>query len=97
MASEVVEHDDIAALECRHQELLDIGSEALAIDRAVENAGASIRSMRKAARKVIVRQWPWGAEATRRWSRRARPCVRVMLVLTQVSSMKTSRLGSTLA
>jgi hypothetical protein len=37
---------------------------------------------------------PNGALASSRWPRRDRPCVRVMLVLAQVSSMKTSRRGS---
>jgi UDPglucose 6-dehydrogenase len=41
-----------------------------------------------------VRQRPWGTLATKRWPRGARPWLRVMLVLAQVSSMKTRRLGS---
>src|SRR5262245_63771639 len=56
--------------------------------------GASIRSERSAARKVSVRQRPCGTLATRRVPRGARPWVRVMLVLAQVSSMKTRRVGS---
>jgi len=39
MGTEIVHHDDIAGLECRHQHLLDIGAEALAIDRPVDDAG----------------------------------------------------------
>jgi hypothetical protein len=34
-----IEDDDIAGRECGDQELLDIGAEAFAIDRAVEDAG----------------------------------------------------------
>src|SRR5579875_2686459 len=56
--------------------------------------GASMRSRRSAARKVSVRQRPWGALASSRWPRGERPWVRVMLVLAQVSSMKTRREGS---
>src|SRR5438477_11470100 len=56
--------------------------------------GASIRSERNAARKVSVRQRPCGTLATSLWPRAQRPCVRVMLVLAQVSSMKTRREGS---
>ena len=34
--AEIVEHDDVVALERREQELLDVGEEALAIDGSVE-------------------------------------------------------------
>ena len=53
--------------------------------------GASMRSERSAARKVRVRQWPCGTLATSRLPRAQRPWVRVILVLAQVSSMKTRR------
>src|ERR1700753_880584 len=56
--------------------------------------GAVNRSRRSAARNVSVRHRPKGALATRRWPLAHRPWVRVMLVFAQVSSMKTSRLGS---
>ena len=36
------------------EELFDIGAEAFAVDRPVEQAGASMRSLRSAARKVAV-------------------------------------------
>jgi hypothetical protein len=49
--------DNVAWAERRQQHLLDPGDEACAVDRLVEQ-GASIRSQRSAARKVIVRQWP---------------------------------------
>ena len=39
MAGEVVEDDDVAGPERRDEELLDPGLEALAVDRAVEDAG----------------------------------------------------------
>jgi hypothetical protein len=59
--------------------------------------GAVNWSQRKAARNVRVRHRPNGALATRRRPLAHRPWVRVMLVLAQVSSMKTSRLGSIVA
>ncbi len=37
VAAEIVEDDDIAGLECRGQDLLDISEEASAIDRSVEH------------------------------------------------------------
>lgn len=39
MAAEVVHDDDVSGLECGNEELLDIGGEELAVDRAVEHAG----------------------------------------------------------
>src|SRR5688572_7856579 len=39
MAAEIVHDDDVAGLEHRNELLLDIGAEAFAIDRAVEDAG----------------------------------------------------------
>src|SRR5215467_13433613 len=56
--------------------------------------GAAIRSQRNAARKVNVRQRPCGSLAIRRVPRGERPWRRVILVLAQVSSMNTRRLGS---
>ena len=53
-----------------------------------------MRSLRNAARKVAVFQWPCGTLSTSRSPFGAQPRRRVMLVLVQVSSMKTSRLGS---
>src|SRR6516164_3932884 len=56
--------------------------------------GATIRSQRNAARKVNVRQRPCGSLAIRRVPRGECPWRRVILVLAQVSSMNTRRLGS---
>src|SRR5262249_45293838 len=56
--------------------------------------GAAIRSQRKAARKVNVRQRPCGSLAIKRVPRGERPWRRVILVLAEVSSMNTRRLGS---
>ena len=49
---------------------------------------------RKAPVKVMVFQWPCGIGARQRSPRGARPRRRVILVDTDVSSMKTSRAGS---
>lgn len=40
VAAEIVHDDDVAGSEGRHQLLVDVGAEALAVDRAVEDAGS---------------------------------------------------------
>jgi len=52
---------------------------------------------RKAARKVVVFQWPYGALAMSARPRSLQPWVCVILVFAQVSSMKTRRFGSSFA
>ncbi len=37
MRAEIVHDDDVTGLEYRHELLLDIGAEALAVDRSVEH------------------------------------------------------------
>jgi hypothetical protein len=37
VAAEIVHDDDVAGLQGGDEDLLDIGSEALAVDRAIEN------------------------------------------------------------
>ena len=39
MAAEIVHDDDVAGRERRHEKLLDIGEEVLAVDRPIEDAG----------------------------------------------------------
>ncbi len=56
--------------------------------------GAVMRSQRRAASKVSVRQRRCGTLAISRAPMAQRPCRRVMLVFAQVSSMKTRRFGS---
>jgi hypothetical protein len=53
--------------------------------------GALMRSQRSAAMKVMVFQWPKGADASRRCPLGPQPRSGAMLVLIQVSSMKTKR------
>jgi len=56
VAAEVVHDHHIAGMERGDEHLLDVGPEPRAIDRAVEDEGASMRSQRRAARKVRVFQ-----------------------------------------
>src|SRR5271169_118182 len=58
--------------------------------------GATIPSWRKPATKVIVFQCPCGTDATSRSPRRQRPLSRTMFVLVAVSSINTSRAGSSM-
>lgn len=62
MRAEIIHNDDIAGLQCRHQHRLDIGAEALAVDRPVDDAGRDDTLMSDGRRKVMVRQWPCGPE-----------------------------------
>ena len=78
----------------RHEELFDIGVEALAVDGPVEQAGnvdavvaqggEESRGLPLALRSLVDEALSW-----RRAARRP-----IILVFVQVSSMKTSRLGS---
>src|ERR1700680_414978 len=56
--------------------------------------GAVTPSLRSAATRVNVFQWPCGTFATRRSPRGLRPYRRTILVVTAVSSMKTRRDGA---
>ena len=60
VGSEIVEDDDVARLQSRHEELIDIGAETLAVDGSVKQVYASMRSLRKAARNVAVFHLPCG-------------------------------------
>jgi hypothetical protein len=98
MGAEVVEDDDVAFFECWDESLLDISDETLAVDGALDNEWRidPVASQR-AAMKVNVFQRPWGAFDTSLRPLRPQPRSGVMFVFTQVSSMKTRRVGSTLA
>ena len=56
VTAEIIHNDDVARLQRWQQELLDIGAEALCVDRPVEQAGSGKAVMTNAPRKVIVRQ-----------------------------------------
>jgi hypothetical protein len=78
VAAKVVHDDDVARAQGWDEELLHPGEEALAVDRPVEDAGRVDAVVTKGSDEGE------GAPAA----------VRVMLVLAQVSSMKTRRRGS---
>jgi hypothetical protein len=94
VTAEIVEDDDVALGERRDEHLLDIWVKSSPLIGPSMTHGASTRSERKAAMKVSVFQWPCGTRASRRRPRGPQPRRGAMLVLTQVSSMKTSRPGS---
>lgn len=94
MAAEIVHDDDVARLEHRNQLLFDIGAKALAVDRSVEDTWCS---------QPILTQGSKECQRAPVAVRRKRPqtlafwspsLMGVMLVLIQVSSMNTSRSGS---
>ena len=86
---EIVGNDDVAGLQGRHQDLFDVGAEALAIDRAVEDPRCGQPRTRNAARNVLVCQRPQGAWSWTRAPRGARPYRRSRLVVMPVSSRNT--------
>lgn len=51
MTAEIIEHDDIARLECWNQKLLDIGQKNAPVDRSVENAGCGDPVMTQSRQK----------------------------------------------
>jgi hypothetical protein len=88
MAVEIVHDDNVAGLERRYEELLDIGFEAFAVDRSIKDARRDpfVPQGRKECERLPM--------PVRRFSAQAcplgpQPRVRTMLVLAQVSSMKT--------
>src|SRR5262245_9227167 len=91
MACEIVEDDDIAWLEGRRENLLDIALKMSPFMAPSTTSGAERTRARKQVTNVDISQCPCGTAATSRCPRGARPYRRVMLVLAQVSSMKTNR------
>jgi hypothetical protein len=94
VGAEVVHDDDVARLQHRDELLLDIGAEALAVDRSVEDtrsdeAVAAQRAEEGQGAPVAMR-----GEAAQAFALRPQPRSGAMLVLIQVSSMKTKRRGS---
>jgi hypothetical protein len=76
--------------------LLDIDLEALAVDRLVQQPGRHDAIPAQGGQDVMVFQWPKGALPGRRAPLGAQPRRGAMLVLVQVSSIKTRREGSIL-
>lgn len=94
MASKIVENDDIAFAQGWSEKVLYISAETFAVDRAVEDAGRRELVMAERAEEregtpVTVRR-----EAAQACPFGTQPRKGAMLVLIQVSSMKTSRPGS---
>ena len=74
VAADVVDDDDVAGTQSRHQHLPDIGEEALAVDRPVDDAGRSNDAIVAQRRqKVSVLSGRAGTLATSRSPRGARP------------------------
>ena len=96
MAGEIVHDDDLARMQSGEQNLFDIGQEQVAVDRTIADERRNRPSSRRPAMKVEVFQCPCGEVSISRSPRAQRPRVRTMLVLTQVSSMKTSKPGLSL-
>ena len=65
----VVGDDDVAGLQGRHQDLFDVGAEALAIDRAVEDTRCGQPRDPQRGENVLVCQRPQGAWS---WTRAPR-------------------------
>ena len=101
MAAEVVHDDNAAGVEGGDQELFDVSAEAGVVDRPVDDAGGGDPVAAQGRQKepapaqagVHVCQRPCGSLAIRRVPRGERPWRRIILVLAQVSTMNTRRLG----
>lgn len=67
MAAEIVHDHDVTRGECGRQDLIDIGEEAGAIDRTVEQAGsvdAVVPQRRQEGQSSFAsarQSWPWAA------------------------------------
>ena len=95
MAAEIVHDDDVTGSQSGEEDLLDVSSEGLAVDRAIENPWSLDPVLAQGGQEgrglpVAVR----GTLAVSRIPRGAQPRSGAMLVLVQVSSMKTRRSGS---
>ena len=62
MGAEIVHDDDVTPGQGRHQELLDIGRESLAADRAVDHAWRRDGVVAQGGEEVLVVQYPCGTE-----------------------------------
>jgi len=83
MAAEVVDDHHSARLQRRAQEGLSISQNGLAVDRPVQQGG-SVEAVTAAAERGLASEEPTQSP----------PSQRRYIVLAQISSMKTRRLGS---
>ena len=98
VGAEVVHDDDVSGRECGDEELLDPGGEADAVDGAVEDAGGVDPVVSEGGEESEGAPAAVGAPCRGAGvPRGAQPLSGVMLVLAQVSSMKTRRRGSSLS
>ena len=96
VAVQIVHHHQLVRPERGNEHFLDVGAEAFAVDRTVDEPRRldAVVAKRGGETKVMVFQWPWGTLATSHSPRRAQPRSGSMLVFVHVSSMNTRRLGS---
>jgi hypothetical protein len=94
MGSEIIHDDDVARSQRRNEDLVDVLAEGLAIDRAIDEPWRLDAIMPKGSEEGHGRpaaMWHLGWEAL---TARAPAGSGAILVLVQVSSMKTRRVGS---
>ena len=95
MAAEIVENDDVARAQFRDEELLDVGAEDDPVDRTVDDARRGERIGSESRKEGERAPAAVGSEAFQTLSPwMPQPRIGAMLVLIQVSSMKTRRSGS---
>lgn len=94
VARQIVHHDDVATAEFGHEHANDVGRCGSAFIGPSRIQGATMLVRRKPATKVVVFQCSKGMPTQSRGPRWQRPYRRAMLVLPQVSSMKSSLSGS---
>ena len=91
MAAEVIENDDVSRAKHRQQELLDVGAEDGPVDGAVDDARGGERIGSESGKEGERAPAAVGAKPFRRSPLMPQPRIGAMLVLIQVSSMKTRR------
>lgn len=91
MAGEVVEDNDVAWLEDRHELGFDIGLEDYPVHWGIDDPGGDEAVAFEARHEGLRAQWPKGALLFNRVPFVERPRRRVIFVVVPVSSMKTSR------
>ena len=96
MSWQIIHDDDVAATEGWCEALLDVREEDGAVHRSINHEGSDNPVVAQAATKVIVFQCPCGTDAINRSPRGQRPLSRTMFVLVAVSSINTSRAGSSM-
>ena len=94
MASQIVHYHDVAWRQGGHEALLDIIGEALAADGSIKDARGIDPVVAKGREEGQRAHLPERSTATSFCPRGAQPRIGLMLVFAQISSMNTSRQGS---